>query len=447
MINIFNAFFPFIDFIYILQLEEYDTLAYLKWIKTRYYKRQLQKVGTIRWTRKSELLLVIAVALYIGILILFWPNNIIYQIALVIVLTIPIPLIVAISNIIFIPIDSLLKGNTINNARQKLKTLTECQVIAVAGSYGKTTTRNFIYQLLKPDFEIHTPQENYNTMFSLSEDILKNLNSKHQFYLVELGEFKPGDLVNFYNLLNPNIILVTAIGSQHIQSFGTQQNINNEFASLISISREKRVILNSSDPKINAIYGNDSKYQHYNPKALENCGVKSLPSHLDIDHIVQDIAGAITVALNVGVDKTAIAARVQHLQTTERRMDITVQNEITLVDDSYNINPESAKAALNYIGSLPGRKIVVTGGIVDQGDRWWKENTKFADLISQIADVAIVANNIFAPVISNTIKNHNQKCEVLISPHPKETPQLLKSLLKKGDVVLIQNELPDTYWH
>jgi UDP-N-acetylmuramoyl-tripeptide--D-alanyl-D-alanine ligase len=444
--NIINAFFPFIDFLYILQLEEYDTVSYLSWVKTRYYKRNLQKVGKISWTRKSEILLALTIGLFIGTLILFWPNTLVYQIAFVIVLTVFTPLYIAIANIIFSPLDQLIKNNTIKNAAIKIKSLPECKVIAVAGSYGKTTTRNFIYQLLKPDFEIHTPQQNYNTLFSLSEDILQNINQKHQYYLVELGEYKPGDLVKFYNLLNPEIIVLTSIGSQHISSFGTQQNINNEFSSLVSVARNKEILLNNEDTTIKTLYANDSKYNHYNLQLLSDVGVKTLPSHLDISHIQEDIAGAVLVAKTVGIENDAIIARVQHLQTTERRMDVTIQNEITIIDDSYNINPDSAKDALDYISSLKGRKIVVTGGIVDQGDNWWKENSKFADLISQVADIAIVANNIFAPVISTTIKNHNKKCEVIISSHPTNTTQILKNLLKSGDVVLIQNELPDTYW-
>jgi UDP-N-acetylmuramoyl-tripeptide--D-alanyl-D-alanine ligase len=445
--NIINAFFPFIDFLYILQLEEYDTLAYLNWVKTRYYKRNLQKVGKITWTRKSELLLVLIIGLFIGTLILFWPNNLVYQIAFIIVLTVFTPLYVALANIIFSPLDQLIKNNTIKNAAIKIKSLPECSVIAVAGSYGKTTTRNFIYQLLKPDFEIHTPQQNYNTLYSLSEDILQNVNQKHKYYLVELGEYKPGDLLKFYNLLDPEIVIITAIGSQHIATFGTQQNINNEFSSLVSVAKAKTIILNNDDSTINTLYGQDSSYKHFSKNSLLDVGIKSLPAHLDISHIKEDIAGAIEVAKTIGLENDAILARVQHMQTTERRMDVTIQNEITIIDDSYNINPQSAKDAFEYIMSLKGRKIVVTGGIVDQGDNWWKENSKFADLISQVADIVIVANNIFAPVISNTIKNHNKKCEVIISAHPTNTTQILKNLLKSGDIVLIQNELPDTYWN
>ena len=90
---------------------------------------------------------------------------------------------------------------------------------------------------------------------------------------------------------------------------------------------------------------------------------------------------------------------------------------------------------------------MVSGGIVDQGDNWRKENSRFADAISQVANIAVVANNNFREVIVNTIREHNNKCEVIISPHPSKTPEILRDLLQKGDVVLIQNELPDTYWN
>ncbi|MFA6082012.1 MAG: Mur ligase family protein [Patescibacteria group bacterium] len=448
MTNIVSLIWPFLDFVYILQLEDYDTASYFKWVYTRFFKRQLQYVGKITWTKKAQAILSVALGLYLALIYFFWPVGVIYQLAVIVFFTCLIPLIVGLANLICSPIDLYIKQNTIKLAKAKLSQMPDCIVVAIAGSYGKSTVRYFANQLLNPDFAVHTPKENHNTMFSLAQDIVNELPVKTKYYLVELGEYNVGDFKRYIGLLDPEIVVVTAIGPQHLSSFGSQAAIDSEFNDLISITKNKIHLLNAENDGIKRVFGDDvAQIGQYNQQYLENNFNNVNADIMSIPQLKQCAAAAVVLASALGVSKETIQPHITLLHPVERRMDVTEQNGITIIDDTYNINPESAKAALSYLETLKGRKIIVTGGIVDQGQSSDNANIVFADQISQVCEIAIIAQTIYAPLIIDTIKDRNKLCRVIESPHPSRTPSILKEILQSGDNVLLQNELPDLYWH
>ncbi|MBI3341835.1 hypothetical protein HY024_01805 [Candidatus Curtissbacteria bacterium] len=135
------------------------------------------------------------------------------------------------------------------------------------------------------------------------------------------------------------------------------------------------------------------------------------------------------------------------LSAVERRLLVSSINGITVIDDSYNISFESAKNAFEYARSLAGRKVLITGGIVEQGRQSDVVNEAFGELIAKNFEVAVIAKNQFYKAIDRGIKKANSKTQIFFSQSPSKTPLLLSTIIKTGDVVLVQNELPETYWH
>ena len=450
---IVSLFFPFVDFLYILQLEEYDFRQFFKWIRNKWWKRNFQKVGQVIWTKKLIILFAIAVILYlVSIIISFKILNFWYlKIIGLILVTIFIPLHVILAALIFLPVDIFIKRRIINKARQKLGGLSKCIIITIAGSHGKSTTRFFLFQILQNKYNVHTPDGNINTFFGLAQDILKNLNEETEVYVVEFGESRHGDFKKFFKLISRQTIAVlTAVGSQHLSLFGSQDAIDQEFLFFLNLTKAERILVNDDNEGVRRVAKmcNRGVEKYSNEDVFSFLSQESLPDSLKIEHIRQNAGAAVKIAKILNIETKTIKERLYKLETFERRVKLTKVNDILIIDDSYNINPESARAALEYLSTFyDKRKILITGGIVEQGEYSLLKNLEYGIQISKIVDVAIVANNNFVNPVCQGIKKSEKKLQIIISKHPAETQQILQRILKANDVILIQNELPDLYWN
>jgi|GEM_PF-1732415 len=447
-----NSLFPFVDFLYILQLEEYDLSHFIDWIKSRWWKRNFQKVHQITWTKKAIILLILSLIIYFVeiLLLLKLTGNEYLLIVGIIISLLLIPLNVIGAALIFWPLDFIVKQYIINQAKQKLTQL-RCSVIAIAGSYGKTTTKYFTYQLLKDKYQTHTPKGNINTTLGLAQDILKNLNSKTEIYIVEFGEYHQGDFKKFFQLIpKQKIIVLTAVGSQHLASFKSQGIIDQEFLEFLQLANTENILVNADNAGVKRILQTMSKkVNSYSSRDIfQYFNQESLPENLKSNHLRQNAAAAAKVGQIFRLEKKYLQEQLGKLDTVARRTKLAVIGGITYIDDSYNINPESAQAALNYLETFTNkRRILVTGGIVDQGEFSAVENTKYGEKISQVVDLVIVANNNFAQFICQGIKKSGKNIQIIISKHPSKTQSILQRVLKVNDVVLMQNQLLDLDWN
>lgn len=444
-----NIVFPFVDFLYIFQLEEYAAGPYLDWIKTRWWKRNFQKVGNIVWTTKAVILLILSFLIFILALasIFGFFNPFLVKLIGVAIALLIIPLLILVAAGLFWPIDFLAKQVLVQWAKKKLAKFSNCRVIAIAGSYGKSTTRFFLYHLIQTHVKAHTPEGNVNTLVGLAWDILKYVTRDTRVYLVELGEYYPGDLRRFRRLLHPEIIVLTAIGPQHIASFGSQEAVDKEFLTFLRKTQGAPQYASGDDPGIQRVlkWYQSPQLVFYRATDVDKFEV---PAAFVIPHLKQNLAGALQVARHVGVPEAVLREKLSTLRPLERRLSMQEVNGVLVIDDSYNINPRSAEAALRYLATFRNRrKILVTGGIVDQGEQSVSVNEAYGQQIAATADVVVIAENVFARFLKQGLARAKRKIEVWLSPHPKKTPEILQSLIRNGDVVLVQNELPDLYWH
>lgn len=436
-----NLFFPLADFLHIYQLEEYDNKSFLKWSLPRIYKRNLQKVGRLTWTQKAKLLYLLSLSLIILsslVIFLIGQDSRLSTAALGINSFITPLWLVAAKTLLF-PGEFLLKSRSINNAKKKLSGVTGLRVIAVCGSVGKTTTRHFIVELLKTKYKTFTTSGNINTALGIANQINSRMASDTEVFVMELGEYKPGDLLKICKLAAPEVLVFTKIGSQHLERFGDQTAINEEFLSLKSLGGVKQIFVAKNNLIAEELKGSNVRIVtsggHTN---LDRLKAKSFEENLEL---------AVSVAQYMSIGKSVIQTMVPTLSPLPQRLTTTVQNGITIIDDSYNISLESASNALDFVRLHKGRKVLVTGGIVDQGEKSDRVNKKFGAMAAKIFDVILVAENNYFSAITKGIKAARTEVEIVNSESPTHTTFLLSKLLKNGDVVLIQNELPEVYWH
>lgn len=446
-----NLFFPLADFLYIFQLEEYNTEYFLKWSIKRLFKRNFQKIGEITWTDKAKaiyivsLIVILIFSLFATFLVSFHLKLLIF-VAIIIISSFLTPLWLIIATFVIFPLEYYLKNKAVNLAKGKLSSLDNLQIVAIAGSVGKTSTRHFLTNLLD-DKKVFTTQGNYNTMLGIASEINDKLTADKKIFIVELGEYFPGDLVKLASFLKPSILILTKIGSQHIEKFGNQANLNSEFINLCKYPSVK-IIYSDSENILAKSLKHESHVKLIMTKAYQNYFTPlENPQIAQSASLMENLSVAIAAAEGLGVKRDEIIKRLTRLTPLERRLTIKSENGITFIDDSYNISFESAKNAVDFLGKQKGRKIIITGGIVEQGKMSEAVNRNYGKLISKCADVVIVAKNIFYKWIKEEIESKNTQAKVIVSDNPSKTPQILRRILKKGDVLLIQNELPEIYWH
>jgi|SRR3989344_1103688 len=443
-----NLFVPLADFLYIYQLEEYRTGIFLKWSLARIFKRNFQQVGTIEWTTKAKVLFVVTlilVLLYSFLVSFFFDNYFLVFVLAFILGIILIPFCISAASFFVWPLDNYLKSRILKKAQEKLKSMNKLKIFAVAGSVGKTSTRSYLFNILRENFKTFTPKGNYNTLLGIASEVSEKMGGDSRILILELGEFRKGDLLKLANFYRPSELILTQIGSQHLDKFGSQEEIHKEFLSLTTAEFIKKIYTIANNPILPKIKKKNIEVVKVADWSgfFESIANFHLPK---VKSTFENLALASTIAFSLGISKKRLKDTIERLTPYEARLKIFNKNGINIIDDSYNISFESAVNALDYLKSLKGRKILVTGGIVEQGEKANEVNRIFAQKISKTADIAVVAKNNFYDLISTTIRE-NPDVEVVPSHNPRATPQILARILKPGDNVLVQNELPELYWH
>lgn len=341
------------------------------------------------------------------------------------------------------------------------------KVIAITGSYGKTSTKEILSQLLAKRFQVITIPRNLNTDYSISSFILNSDFSKADLFIVEIGAYNKGDVAFSCDIVLPDIGILTTIGPEHLSLFGSMDNIRKtKFELLEALPADGLGITNTDNdyirPHIEEItnvpvktFGIDEDFDpdclitHMNGKATGTdfhvqCEGKpyDLSTKVIGEHNVKNIVPSMMVALHLGMTKAQVTAAVEDLVPISRLL-IKEYGQATILNDSYNSNPEGFKAALNLLSSYPSDKerIVITRGMLELGDQSEEQHEKIAGEISFAADRLVLINKDFeAPIRKGLVKKYGIKLDVITDQ--KELLSFIKSLKQKNVVILIENRLP-----
>lgn len=419
MLKTLSKILPLLDHLYIFQILEYDLLAFLKWFLKYPFARNLQKKHKLEWTNKIKLILT---------LIILW--TVISGFILGVLLTLLIiiflsPVFIIFAYFSFLPLEIYYKNKIMAAAKKKLDSLPNLKIVAITGSYGKTSTKDMLYTLLWKKFKVVKTPKSFNTPLGLAQTILDYLKPNTQIFIAEIGAYKIGDIKKLTQFLRPNIGVITAIGPQHLERFGSMENITKSKMELIENLPKNGVgILNFKKIDID------------------------LP--LQGEHHRQNFAAAATVAMQLGMTLAEIKERVRWLQPTPHRLEVKKIENIIFIDNSYNTNPESANASLKLLaGFEKNRKIIITPGFVELGKEAAKFNQEFGKDIRCIADEVIIVGENAKKDLVKGIKQIDPylENEVHFVSSTEEGIKLAQELSGGMEtVVLLENDLPDQYF-
>jgi len=359
-------------------------------------------------------------------------------------------------------------------ARRKLQRLAP-MVVGITGSYGKTSTKYFAEALMESRFRVLKTRASFNTILGICRAVNEELGPEHEVLIVEMGAYRRGEIRDMARLTRPHIGVLTAIGPQHLERFGSLEKIERaKFELLEALPADGIAVINNDDPRVRRLSGG------LHLEGVRRYGIE--PSDVELDlaaesishgpdglrftlverggarvavktrliglHNVSNILAAATVARAAGVSLREIALAIGRLAPVPHRLEThTGADGVTIIDDAYNSNPVGAFNALDAMAAFStGRKILVTPGMVELGaeqDAW---NEKLGEKAADVCDFVILVGKSRTAAIRRGLEGRRFAADRLISVRSlNDGLGALKGIVRVGDVVLFENDLPDLY--
>lgn len=367
------------------------------------------------------------------------------------------------------PIEKIISNYYINDAKKILKSMKGLKVIGVTGSYGKTSTKFILGRILSEKYNTLVTPENYNTPMGVVITIRNYLRPTHEVFVVEMGAKRKGDIAEVCEISGANYGIITSVGPQHLDTFGNIETVVStkfELADRVMKSGGK-VLLNTDNEyiktqaeKYNSItYGTNNanviaKDISYSPEGLTltiNSGNLEfkVTSKLLGQHNALNIAGAAAMALELGLTPEQIAFAVSKIKPIEHRLQLKPYiNGATLIDDAYNSNPEGCLEAVRVLGSFDGmKKILVTPGLVELGEKEYEYNKRLGVEAAKHADIIIlVGKKRSVPIAEGIMQNGEFNKDNLYTVSSfAEAMGIFSKMCDNNTAILFENDLPDNY--
>lgn len=447
-----NKVFPFKDFIYILQLEEYSSKRYLRQLRYRFFRRGFEVRENVKWTSRAKFTFMLSFAVYLIFIFIFiyclQVGQYLLGIIVIFLSTLSIPIHILIANQ-FSFVRKVFESKVKENAKKRFQSNKKVKVIAITGSYGKTTTKNFIYEIIKYNYKTQMIPGNINTAIGISHWILENFKLDTEILVVEMGAYFKGEIEDSCKVTPPDIAIITAFGDQHRERFGSFDNLVNAKLEIFNNSREisQLIIPSKIQSDIKRFYKNnitivdqDSPLQYMS---------KDVNLAKDTPNIVKDaLALAIEVAKILEIPHEFVQDSVDKIELPERRQNVTNLYGFETIDDSYNISLKTAEHSLKLANKLAHqnkkRLITITAGIPELGDISIDRNKKLGEMLESNSDRIILLNSL---LMKEVVTGLDGMAKVEVCQTMNEAWEVIKQNYKPFEyVVLMLPELSDQYY-
>lgn len=461
--------------IYILQLDEYDVFRYLK--KLLKVKRGKKQIKPFVWTSKAKAIFALSFLQVLIAGVMISNLNVVFLIILILlgfeIFFIPL----ALSVIILFPIDYVSKKIIIFRAKSKINKLNNLKMIAIAGSYGKTTFKEILFTILSEKYRVLKTPDSINTPLGISRLILSTLNNQHDIFIVEMGEYYKGDIKELCTITPPDISVLTGINEAHFERLKSLNNTVSTIFEVVENSKEGSVIvLNVDDKLIRENYKEYIKNKNVIMYGLQNSNVElkakdinfneetlilkfklnennklidSLNMKIIAEYAIADLIGVIQIARKLEIPWPIIKLGIKKLKPVPHRLapKYDKTKDILIIDDTYNTNPEGVNEAINLLSKFKSRrKIYITPGMVETGIMNRKIHLDIGVKLSNVADLVILIKTSASQFMYEGLKNNKySEDKIIFFESIHDVYDNLNTITKPNDVVLFQNIWPENY--
>lgn len=376
------------------------------------------------------------------------------------------------SNKLLEPVEKSINRRYYNEAAAILRSMPDLKVIGITGSYGKTSTKHYLYRILAESYDVAMTPGSFNTTLGVVRTVREYLKPYNEVFIVEMGAKQPGDIKEICDLVHPEIGIVTAVGEQHLESFGSIENVQRtKFELVDSLPAGGLAVVNDDFEYVANRKVDNVKCIRYAIGATPATMYSVADVHYDASGTtftvvgpddfrielhtrlvgecnISNLVAAVIVALRLDVPVDKIRYAVEKIEQVEHRLNIKRgAGGVTIIDDAFNSNPTGSGMALDVLASMTGgKRIVITPGMIELGDRQEFHNRAFGRKISQCADVAIIVGHYNREAIMAGMEEGGMDAAGTHAVDSfADAQRLLATIVGQGDTVLYENDLPDTF--
>lgn len=382
------------------------------------------------------------------------------------------PFVVYAATMVLTPIETAIQEGFKRSARAKLSERSDLDIIAVTGSYGKTSVKFAIEEVLAHKYSVLATPGSFNTPMGVCKVVNNDLTPSHQVLVLEMGIRNPGDIEELCEIATPKIAVVTSVGIAHLESMGSIEAIAEEKGSLLSFTHsDGHAILNADDEHVRLMADRFSgktwlvsaeghSHAHikasnilYGPEGSsfqvedETGHVMDMQTRLVGRHNVTNVLMAVAAGRIYGLRLRQIALAISKVEPIPHRLAVRSEGAVTIIDDAFNSNPVGARNAVEILGQMgTGKRYIVTPGMIELGAKEDDENREFGRHIAVHADVAILVGEKRTHAIAEGLRDSDfPEQNIRIVNTLFEAKDILNGSLQAGDAVLFENDLPDQF--
>ena len=383
-------------------------------------------------------------------------------------LTLLSPFVMALAGLLALPVEKSINALYVRDARRRLDANPDLIRIGITGSYGKTSVKFILQTLLSEKYLVLSTPGSFNTPMGLTRIIRERLDPSHQVFIGEMGARHTKDIRELCRLVRPEIGILTSVGPQHLDTFKTVENIKNTKYDLIrALPQDGFAVFADDGDIVSSLYaqtridkavvgreGDDlwadqirlssrgSEFDLHTGDQVIHCATRLLGRYN-----ITNILLAAACALRLGLTGEELKRGIQAIQPVEHRLFLMDRGGgITVIDDAFNSNPSGSRAALETLAEFPGRRVVVTPGMVELGADEDKYNHEFGRVMAKCADLVYLVGRKHTEPVAEGLKEAGFPGEqIRVAESLDEANALLKAEMRAGDVILYENDLPDHY--
>ncbi len=365
------------------------------------------------------------------------------------------------------PVETHINTAFYEQARRKIRSRNDLIVIGITGSFGKTQTKFILKEMLSRRYHVLATPASFNTAMGISRVVNDSLRRSHQVFIAEMGAQKVGDIANLVRLTKPKYGLITALGQQHIDTFGSFANILDTKYELVEGLPEDGVAFFAMDNGYSerlfakcprekyaaAVGGSEELYMratdlkidaqgmHFTLRCSDG-GFAKCNTRLLGRYNAQNIALAAATAHRMGLSMEEIAEGAANVLPFEHKLQL-IPGKRTIIDDTLNLYSEGATEALSVLSEFSGRRLLVTSGIPEPGNQPDEANYAFGTQIKGCADYVIMVGDRqkMRSLMRGLIDSGFPKSCAQIVSDSNEANELVDMWSGDGDVVLLEGQL------
>lgn len=368
------------------------------------------------------------------------------------------------------PVERRIRLGFVRQAEERLASVAPI-VVGVAGSFGKTTTKSALAAVLSAKYRAYATPESYNTLLGVTRAINEELADDTQVFVVEMGARQPGDIDEICRVVKPRVGVVTSLGAQHLEYFKTIDTVIRTKTELLRSLPDDGLAVVDADgvTPFDEPFEWDARTLRVSVRAdaaaevlvsdvsvsregtrftirTKDGELVTLSTRLLGRHAAANCALAAVVGLELGLTPDEVRSGLATMKPVPHRLEIVRSDSVTVIDDAFNSNPEGFAAALEVLGSFPGRRILVTPGMVELGSETVPAHIRVAKIAARSCDIVILVGRNAPPEFASTLAETGLAAEALIrAADLAQATAMIGAMVRAGDVVLFENDLPDNF--